>query len=97
MYYFNGEKSIEETAAAIRNKIDEMPNATKCTANMDVTVGVEMSTYFIPDSDALKPAKVRCSPLPALAGYASISQAILSDCVASQSRLFMKPPEISFA
>lgn len=27
LYYFNGEKSIEETAAAIRNKIDEMPNA----------------------------------------------------------------------
>ncbi len=29
LYYFNGEKSIEETAAAIRNKIDEMPNANE--------------------------------------------------------------------
>lgn len=43
LYYFNGEKSIEETAAAIRNKIDEMPNATNATnaqTDMDVVINI---------------------------------------------------------
>lgn len=43
LYYFNGEKSIEETVAAIRNKIDEMPNATNATnaqTDMDVVINI---------------------------------------------------------
>ena len=40
LYYFNGEKSIEETAAAIRNKIDEMPNATKAQTDMDAVINI---------------------------------------------------------
>ena len=40
LYYFNGEKSIEETAAAIRNKIDEMPNATNAQIDMDVVINI---------------------------------------------------------
>lgn len=40
LYYFNGEKSIEETAAAIRNKIDEMPNATNAQTDMDVVINI---------------------------------------------------------
>ena len=40
LYYFNGEKSIEETAAAIRNKIDEMPNATNAQIDMDVFINI---------------------------------------------------------
>ena len=40
LYYFNGEKSIEETAAAIRNKIDEMPNATNAQTDRDVVINI---------------------------------------------------------
>ena len=40
LYYFNGEKSIEETVAAIRNKIDEMPNATNAQTDMDVVINI---------------------------------------------------------
>ena len=40
LYYFNGEKSIEETAAAIRNKIDEMPNATNAQIDKDVVINI---------------------------------------------------------
>ena len=40
LYYFNGEKSIEETAAAIRNKIDEMPNATNAQTDMDAVINI---------------------------------------------------------
>ena len=40
LYYFNGEKSIEETAAAIRNKIDEMPNAKNAQPDMDVIINI---------------------------------------------------------
>ena len=40
LYYFNGEKSIEETAAAIRNKTDEMPNATNAQPDMDVVINI---------------------------------------------------------
>lgn len=40
LYYFNGEKSIEETSAAIRNKIDEMPNATKAQTDMDAVINI---------------------------------------------------------
>lgn len=40
LYYFDGEKSIEETAAAIRNKIDEMPNATNAQTDMDAVINI---------------------------------------------------------
>ena len=40
LYYFNGEKSIEETVAAIRNKIDEMPNATNAQTDRDVVINI---------------------------------------------------------
>lgn len=40
LYYFNGEKSIEETAAAIRNKIDEMPNATNAQTDRDAVINI---------------------------------------------------------
>ena len=40
LYYFDGEKSIEETAAAIRNKIDEMSNATNAQTDMDAVINI---------------------------------------------------------
>lgn len=40
LYYFNGEKSIEETVAAIRNKIDEIPNATNAQTDRDVVINI---------------------------------------------------------
>lgn len=48
LYYFNGEKSIEETAAAIRNKIDEMPNATNATnAQIDMDVVINIGDFSV--------------------------------------------------
>lgn len=40
LYYFNGEKSIEETVAAIRNRIGEMPNATNAQTDRDVVINI---------------------------------------------------------
>ena len=54
LYYFNGEKSIEETVAAIRNKIDEMPNATNATnaqTDMDVVINIEDFSVSLYESE----------------------------------------------
>ena len=51
LYYFNGEKSIEETAAAIRNKIDEMPNATNAQTDMDVVINIEDFSVSLYESE----------------------------------------------